>query len=187
MISRFIIHSFTASSFETTILLLVLLQLSCRDNSILLIETFKVMTRKIPPHIARELARHVKQLRPTSSGANSTASRATQMNNETSNFNSKIKTVIGCFAFVSVTASIPFLAMKWIGPLNEKDGALSSAQIRRGAFNNSGSRDVGKDPHWDFKTGRRKKDKDYEDLFLKDNAEDIDHGDRYLHISKRNR
>lgn len=144
-------------------------------------------SRKIPSHIARELARHVKPLKPTSSGANSTASRPTEIYNETSRINNTIKTVIGCFAFVSLTASIPFWAMKWIGPLNEKDGALTSAQIRRGAFNNSGSRDVGKDPNWDFKTGKRKKDKDYEGLFLRDDAEDIDHGDRYLQMSKGNR
>ena len=144
-------------------------------------------SRKIPSQIARELARHVKPLKPTSSGANSTASQATELYNETSYFNNKIKTVIGCFAFVSLTASIPLWAMKWIGPLNEKDEALTSAQIRRGAFNNSGSRDVGKDPNWDFKTGKRKKDKDYEDLFLKDDSRDIDHGDRYVQLSKGNR
>ena len=35
---------------------------------------------------------------------------------------------------------------------NEK--TLSAAQIRRGAFTNSGSRDAGVDKDWDFKTGR---------------------------------
>jgi hypothetical protein len=57
--------------------------------------------------------------------------------------------------------------------------ALTHAQIRRGAFNNSGSRDVGKDPYWDFKTGTRIKDKSYEELFLKDNPNEMDHGDQY--------
>jgi hypothetical protein len=140
--------------------------------------------RKIPPHIARELARHVK----SSATKNTTniGSRANTGGNSDGG-SGKLKTVAGCFLFVGVTASIPILAMKWIGPLNEKDAALTGAQIRRGAFNNSGSRDVGKDPNWDFKTGTRKKDKDYVDLFLKDNPNDIDHGDRYVHSSKQNR
>lgn len=61
---------------------------------------------------------------------------------------------------------------------------LSAAQIRRGAFNNSGSRDAGKDPHWDFKTGTRRNDPDYEDLFLKDNPQELEHGDRFVYESK---
>ncbi len=135
---------------------------------------------KIPPHIARELARHVKQpLKPL----NSSSSR--KSTSQGSDGGSKLTTVIGCFAFVGVTASLPLWAMKWIGPLNEKDGALTGSQIRRGAFNNSGSRDVGKDPNWDFKTGTRKKDKDYVDLFLKDNPNEVDHGDTFLSNSKR--
>ena len=48
---------------------------------------------------------------------------------------------------------IPYIATQWIGNLNEKDDALTAAQIRRGAFLNSGSKDAGKDPNWDFKTG----------------------------------
>ena len=58
--------------------------------------------------------------------------------------------------------------------------ALTHAQIRRGAFNNSGSRDAGKDPHWDFKTGTRIKDESYTELFLKDNPNQIDHGDKFF-------
>eukprot|EP00586_Coscinodiscus_wailesii_P021883 CAMPEP_0172493496 /NCGR_PEP_ID=MMETSP1066-20121228/24955_1 /TAXON_ID=671091 /ORGANISM="Coscinodiscus wailesii, Strain CCMP2513" /LENGTH=73 /DNA_ID=CAMNT_0013263697 /DNA_START=310 /DNA_END=531 /DNA_ORIENTATION=+ len=42
-------------------------------------------------------------------------------------------------------------------PLNSREEPLNSSQIRRGAFNNSGSRDGGIDPDWDFKTGRRKR------------------------------
>ena len=62
---------------------------------------------------------------------------------------------------------------------------LSAAQIRRGAFNNSGSRDAGKDPYWDFKTGTRRNDTDYVDMFLKDNPKELEHGDRYVYESKR--
>ncbi len=136
-------------------------------------------SRKIPAHIARELARHVKKKTPPLSSSGGSSGNHNNRNNNTSTNTGKIKTVIGCFAFVGITAQIPLWAMKWIGPLNEKDGALTGSQIRRGAFNNSGSRDVGKDPMWDFKTGTRKKDKDYVDLFLKDDPREIDHGDRY--------
>jgi len=144
-------------------------------------------SKKIPSHIARELARHVNPSKPSSSFTKSNVGSRINNVNESNN-SSKTQTFIACFAFVGVTASLPFWAMKWIGPLNEKDGALTAGQIRRGAFNNSGSRDVGKDPNWDFKTGTRKKDKEYEDLFLKDDPNDVDHGDRFIQSSmKRSR
>ena len=132
-------------------------------------------SKKIPSRIAKELARHIKSPSKTISKSSSSSEGN----------GSKLATVMGCFAFVGVTASLPFWAMKWIGPLNEKDAALTGSQIRRGAFNNSGSRDVGKDPNWDFKTGTRKKDKDYVDLFVKDNPDEVDHGDKFLANSKR--
>eukprot|EP01083_Nonionella_stella_P092906 260219_1 len=135
---------------------------------------------KIPPHIARELRRHVR--RP-SRGTSTT--RSTRQNNSNSQGVTNIRTLVGCTAFVGVTASIPFIAMQWIGPLNEKDDILSAAQIRRGAFNNSGSRDAGKDPNWDFKTGTRRNNPDYEDMFLKDNPQELEHGDKYVYESKR--
>lgn len=62
---------------------------------------------------------------------------------------------------------------------------LTSSQIRRGAFNNSGSKDVGKDPMWDFSTGTRIKDEAYKDLFLKDDPTKVDHGDVFISSSKR--
>eukprot|EP00553_Chaetoceros_curvisetus_P005921 CAMPEP_0204618226 /NCGR_PEP_ID=MMETSP0717-20131115/4950_1 /ASSEMBLY_ACC=CAM_ASM_000666 /TAXON_ID=230516 /ORGANISM="Chaetoceros curvisetus" /LENGTH=138 /DNA_ID=CAMNT_0051631921 /DNA_START=1 /DNA_END=417 /DNA_ORIENTATION=+ len=129
---------------------------------------------KIPPHIARELRRHVLKT-PHQSSSKSSSTEG----------NGAIRTFLGCTAFIGVMASIPFVAMQWIGPLNERDEKLTAAQIRRGAFNNSGSRDAGKDPYWDFKTGTRKKDKDYENMFLKDNPNEIDHGDKFVHDSKR--
>lgn len=86
---------------------------------------------------------------------------------------------------MGVTASFPYLGASWIGPLSERDEALTHAQIRRGAFNNSGSRDVGKDPYWDFKTGTRMKDKSYQELFLKDDPNEVDHGNMLLEHAKR--
>ena len=49
--------------------------------------------------------------------------------------------------------------------MNEKDAPLTAAQVRRGAFNNSGTRDVGKDPNWDFSNGTYKKDAGYYAMF----------------------
>ena len=143
-------------------------------------------SRKIPPHLTRELARHIQPRSKTQGSGNATLSSGSIDNNATwEKNNKKLVTIIGCFAFVGATASLPFWAMKWIGPLNEKDGALTGSQIRRGAFNNSGSRDVGKDPDWDFKTGTRKRDKDYVDLFLKDNPNEVDHADGFMQAAKR--
>uniref|UniRef100_A0A6S9ILF6 Uncharacterized protein n=1 Tax=Ditylum brightwellii TaxID=49249 RepID=A0A6S9ILF6_9STRA len=128
---------------------------------------------KIPPHLARELRRHL----PKKTSAVASGTNAGSKGGE-DGFR-KMKTFIGCCVFTAGTASIPFWAMKWIAPLNERDEALTHAQIRRGAFNNSGSRDVGKDPMWDFRTGTRIKDKGYEELFHKDDPDQIEHGDQF--------
>ena len=64
----------------------------------------------------------------------------------------------GCLAFTAAAASIPLAAHAWIGGGNEnnsltdREGALTAPQVRRGAFLNTGSRDVGRDPEWE---GRR--------------------------------
>lgn len=136
-------------------------------------------SRKVPEHIARELKRHVQRNAKNSSGG-----RSGSNGNDNK---SHLSTFLGCAAFIGVTASVPFFAMHWIRPLSERDEALSRSQIRRGAFNNSGSKDVGKDPNWDFRTGTRIKNKEYTDLFLKDNPNDVDHGDKFVHESKRTR
>ena len=83
--------------------------------------------------------------------------------------------------------AVPYFFMNWIQPLTERDSELTGSQIRRGAFNNSGSRDAGKDPYWDFKRGRRKKvgedgctdDGGYEELFKRDDPGQVDLGDGY--------
>ena len=75
--------------------------------------------------------------------------------------------------------SIPFVAIQWVGRLTDKEEGLTAAQIRRGAFNNSGSRDVGRDPKWDFEKGVYKKDADYQDIFARDDPTKIDHGEEF--------
>lgn len=105
--------------------------------------------KKLPPEVTRELLRHVR--------------RAPQPGKETtSSSSSTLKWVLaGCLTLTATAGSFPLVAHWWIGSLNEKDGALTGPQVRRGAFNNSGSRDVGKDPNWDFRTGQYKKDAGY--------------------------
>jgi hypothetical protein len=71
----------------------------------------------------------------------------------------------GTLVFTGAAFSIPFVAQQWIGHLNNRDQPLTHAQIRRGAFLNSGSTDVGKDPQYDFRKGQYKKDDNYWAIF----------------------
>ena len=149
------------------------------------------MASKIPPHVARELRRHVvKQKPPTGSSSQSTSNASSS----SSDFSfSPPKVLAGCLALTATMTVIPYVFINWIQPLSDRDSELTGGQIRRGAFNNSGSKDAGKDPYWDFKRGRRKKvgedgcedDGGYEDLFKRDDPHDLDHGDQLLAKSKR--
>eukprot|EP00567_Pseudictyota_dubia_P016343 CAMPEP_0197441894 /NCGR_PEP_ID=MMETSP1175-20131217/8035_1 /TAXON_ID=1003142 /ORGANISM="Triceratium dubium, Strain CCMP147" /LENGTH=155 /DNA_ID=CAMNT_0042972253 /DNA_START=8 /DNA_END=475 /DNA_ORIENTATION=+ len=152
-------------------------------------------TSKIPSHIARELRRHVAPTAAVRSANPSALSKgSTKLGTvggasaEEAGGRGKGATLAACCAFTAATASIPYFAYHWVGPLNEKDEALTPNQIRRGAFTNSGSRDVGKDPMWDFKTGTRIKDKAYIELFEKDDGPDaIDHDDKHFAAAQRGR
>eukprot|EP00545_Synedropsis_sp_CCMP1620_P014875 CAMPEP_0119014136 /NCGR_PEP_ID=MMETSP1176-20130426/9374_1 /TAXON_ID=265551 /ORGANISM="Synedropsis recta cf, Strain CCMP1620" /LENGTH=134 /DNA_ID=CAMNT_0006967277 /DNA_START=21 /DNA_END=425 /DNA_ORIENTATION=- len=126
---------------------------------------------KIPPHIARELQRHVaKSTRITAAPTPSSSAAG-----ESSSGN---KVLIGCLSFLGFSISIPFIAMQWVGiSLTDKEDPLTAAQVRRGAFLNSGSRDAGKDPNWN--KGQYKKDKEYQELFKKDNPDKFEHGEEY--------
>ena len=133
------------------------------------------MASKIPPHLARELRRHVVKQSPSATNESKTS------------FFSDPKVLAGCLALTVTMTAVPYFFMGWIQPLTERDGELTGSQIRRGAFNNSGSRDAGKDPYWDFKRGKRKKvgedgcvdDGGYEELFHRDDPREVDMGDRY--------
>jgi hypothetical protein len=48
---------------------------------------------------------------------------------------------------------LPVVLYYWVGGLTDKDQPLTAPQVRRGAFVNSGTRDVGRDPDYDFATG----------------------------------
>ncbi|GKY94544.1 hypothetical protein MPSEU_000420100 [Mayamaea pseudoterrestris] len=106
--------------------------------------------KKLPPHVARELRRHVSP-RPLNE----------RVSQQQQGVPASMKWIAGgCVALVGTAASFPLLATWWI-KLNEKETPLTAAQARRGAFNNSGSRDVGKDSNWDFENGQYKKDAGY--------------------------
>ena len=151
------------------------------------------MASKIPPHVARELRRHVQKQRPSSSSSSTT-------NNNTSSsskfaYFSQPKVLAGCLALTATMTIVPYAFINWIRPLTDREGALTGSQIRRGAFNNSGSKDVGIDPYWDFNRGRRKKkgedgcedDGGYEDLFQRDKPEEVELGDQLLENGRKRR
>ena len=99
--------------------------------------------QQLPPEVRRELLRHVKPRTP----------RVTQQQQEQTK-KSSTKILLGCTAFVGCAASLPYWATQTIGNLTDREEALTAAQVRRGAFLNSGSQDAGKDPNWDWKNGK---------------------------------
>jgi hypothetical protein len=125
--------------------------------------------KKVPPHVARELLRHVSPAGGAvgKTGRNNKAAAAADQQNgspssSSSSGNSNHHTILfGCLAFTGAAASIPLVATWWIGRLSDKEDPLSAAQVRRGAFLNSGSRDVGVDHNWNFATGEYKKETGY--------------------------
>jgi cation transport regulator ChaC len=110
---------------------------------------------KLPPEIARELRRHVSP-RPLQQ-------RSKQRPMEQRPGGNWV--LAGTLVFTGMAFSIPFVAQQWIGHLNNREQPLTHAQIRRGAFLNSGSTDVGRDPQWDFRKGQFKKDDNYWAIF----------------------
>lgn len=94
-------------------------------------ETMTPASRKIPRQVARELLRHVSR-----KGSDSKPKPQSQQ---------QLWMVV---SMVGVTLSIPLLCVNWVGNLTQRDEALTAAQIRRGAFVNSGSHDAGRDLNW---------------------------------------
>jgi hypothetical protein len=113
--------------------------------------------RKLPPDVARELRRHVSP-RPLPKPGQ----RNPQVEQQRKGMS---KVLAGCIALTATAASFPLIASWWIVNLSEKDDPLTAPQVRRGAFTNSGSRDVGKDANWDHKSGQYKKDTGYFAMF----------------------
>jgi hypothetical protein len=73
-----------------------------------------------------------------------------------------MKLALGGTLLLTATAgSFPLMATWWIANLNQKDDPLTAPQVRRGAFLNSGTRDIGKDPEWNFENGTHKQKSGY--------------------------
>ena len=108
--------------------------------------------RKLPPDVRRELLRHVKPSTNTqTSKLNADRLRRNHENLEAVGKNrskSSKKWLLGCVGFVGCAASIPYWATQKIGNLTSQEAPLSANTVRRGAFNNSGSKDAGKDENW---------------------------------------
>lgn len=78
------------------------------------------------------------------------------------NRGSNVRVVLGLIGFIGVMGAVPV----WLHRRHMKlqngvsmwasEKPLSDAQIRRGAYLNTGSKDAGLDPDWDHKTGRYK-------------------------------
>ncbi len=135
-----------------------------------------VPPKKLPPHILRELRRHVP---PPPSSATSQAAATSKANN------SSMKWVLsGCIAFTGMAFTLPYFSTKAITNLHQKDGSLTAAQVRRGAFLNSGTKDAGPDPNWDFQRGQYRKDQVYREFFASDDATNLNHngpGGKYFY------
>ena len=84
--------------------------------------------------------------------------------------------VAGCTAFVSFGAFLPYWATQTIGNLTDRDEALTAAQVRRGAFLNSGTTDAGKDTNWDWKNGRYVYPKGFAEHLKRQNPNELDLG-----------
>mmetsp|Transcript_18325 Transcript_18325/g.22008 ORF Transcript_18325/g.22008 Transcript_18325/m.22008 type:complete len:132 (-) Transcript_18325:158-553(-) len=116
--------------------------------------------QKISPELQRELRRHVARTSiPTKQTLRNQAASDAHAGNPTSPSSSSPggKVLVGCLALTGFALSMPAISMWWIGGLVQKDTELTAAQTRRGAFMNSGTRDAGKDPNWDFSNGTYKK------------------------------
>eukprot|EP00339_Tiarina_fusa_P027963 CAMPEP_0116998936 /NCGR_PEP_ID=MMETSP0472-20121206/1839_1 /TAXON_ID=693140 ORGANISM="Tiarina fusus, Strain LIS" /NCGR_SAMPLE_ID=MMETSP0472 /ASSEMBLY_ACC=CAM_ASM_000603 /LENGTH=140 /DNA_ID=CAMNT_0004698249 /DNA_START=106 /DNA_END=528 /DNA_ORIENTATION=- len=120
--------------------------------------------KKLPPEVARELLRHVKpRVKVNSAKAEAKNSSNTRL-------------LVGCATFVGCAASLPYFATQSIGNLTDRDEALTAAQVRRGAFLNSGSRDAGKDTNWDWKNGQYIYSKGFAEHLKKQHPDETDLG-----------
>ena len=107
--------------------------------------------KNLSPHVLRELRRHVSLRAPPR------AAQQQQQQQQSQKMSNGMKAALGgTIALTATAASFPLLATWWIGNLAQKDDALTAPQVRRGAFINSGTRDVGRDPDWDFEKGVHK-------------------------------
>jgi hypothetical protein len=111
--------------------------------------------KSLPPHVARELRRHISPKPLVSPFANKQQQNSTTSSNIANSPQNRM-VLIGCTVFTAFAGCMPLILYYWIGTLNDSDQPLTAPQIRRGAFQNSGSKDIGKDPDWNFANGTHK-------------------------------
>ena len=140
--------------------------------------------KKLPPEVRRELLRHVKPSSTTTTAKSAQASerllaqhQKMQGASSSDERNQKLKTwLLGCVGFVGCAAYMPYYATQKIGNLTDRDDPLTAAQVRRGAFMNSGSRDAGKDTNWDIQNGRYIYPKGFAEHLKMQDPEETDFG-----------
>lgn len=110
--------------------------------------------KNLPPHIARELRRHVSPRPHPKRGA-------AALPGAPKAHKSYASVLLGCAVLTATAASLPLAAHYWIEGMFDRDAPLTAPQIRRGAYMNTGSKDMGRDPDWDFATGTSKHDADF--------------------------
>ena len=130
--------------------------------------------KNLPPDVRRELLRHVKPARSSAANSASSASAASKVDGTTSK--NYWPLVTGCVAFIGFGFYLPYWATQTIGNLTDRDEPLTAAQVRRGAFLNSGSHDAGKDPNWDWKNGRYVYPKGFAEHLKRQNPNETDFG-----------
>jgi hypothetical protein len=129
--------------------------------------------KNLPPDVRRELLRHVRPRNQPGSNHNATAALGGAAPNKTKTY---WPLVAACTAFVGFGASLPYWATQTIRNLTDREEPLTAAQVRRGAFLNSGTHDAGKDPNWDWKNGRYNYPKGFAEHLKMQNPNETDLG-----------
>eukprot|EP00934_Nitzschia_sp_Nitz4_P000448 Nitzschia sp. Nitz4//scaffold37_size175936//37136//37567//NITZ4_002031-RA/size175936-processed-gene-0.176-mRNA-1//1//CDS//3329549743//448//frame0 len=125
--------------------------------------------KNLPPEVRRELLRHVQRSSPSSQATAAAAPKPHQQQKP-------YAIALACVAFVGFGCYLPYWATQTIGNLTDRDDALTAAQVRRGAFMNSGSHDAGKDPNWDWKNGTYVYTKGFAEHLKMQNPQETDLG-----------
>lgn len=128
--------------------------------------------KNLPPHVVRELRRHIA---PSSRVATAAHPPTGAPTHPVLKSRPTLRSVlVGCTLFTAAAASLPVVLYYWVGGLNDRDSPLTAPQVRRGAFNNSGTRDVGRDPEWNFASGTHAQQKGYGGENNNNNANNVE-------------
>ena len=121
--------------------------------------------QKLPPHVVRELRRHIAPPKsPSATTANPAAANIESSSSSSSSWQQNRGIVLACTTLTVLAFVTPLGIYYWIKPLSDREAGLTAPQNRRGPFLNSGSRDIGRDGDWDSKTGTHRLKKGYGNL-----------------------